>query len=39
MVFPELDGASIALSKSPTGLIHTILAGAATPSTHAHRRF
>jgi mono/diheme cytochrome c family protein len=32
-VFPELDGASIVNAESPTALIHTILAGAATPST------
>jgi len=32
-VFPELDGASIVNSGSPTGLIHTILYGARTPST------
>ncbi|TMV57730.1 cytochrome c, partial [Thioclava sp. BHET1] len=32
-VFPELDGASIVNAASPTGLIHTILAGAKTPST------
>lgn len=32
-VFPEIDGASVVNAESPTGLIHTILAGAATPST------
>jgi alcohol dehydrogenase (quinone), cytochrome c subunit len=32
-VFPQLDGASIVNAKSPVGLIHTILAGAQTPST------
>jgi len=32
-VFPSLDGASIVNAKNPTGLITTILAGAATPST------
>lgn len=32
-VFPELDGATIVNAKDPTGLIHTILAGAQQPST------
>ena len=32
-VFPELDQASIVTAESPTGLIHTILAGAQQPST------
>ncbi|MDB5500902.1 MAG: alcohol dehydrogenase [Tardiphaga sp.] len=32
-VFPSLDGASIVNAESPTGLIRTILGGAATPST------
>ncbi len=32
-IFPELDGASVVTGKSPVGLITTILAGAATPST------
>ncbi|MDB6455097.1 cytochrome c [Falsirhodobacter sp. 20TX0035] len=32
-VFPQLDGASVVTGDSPDGLIHTILAGAATPST------
>lgn len=32
-VFPRLDGASIVTAQSPMGLVHTILAGAATPST------
>ena len=32
-IFPELDGATIVNAKDPTGLIHTILAGAQQPST------
>lgn len=32
-VFPRLDGASIVNAENPTGLIATILGGAATPST------
>lgn len=32
-VFPRLDGASIINAENPTALIHTILAGAQTPST------
>jgi mono/diheme cytochrome c family protein len=32
-VFPQLDGASIVNAENPTGLIHTILTGAQTPST------
>jgi mono/diheme cytochrome c family protein len=32
-VFPQIDGASVATATSPVGLIHTILNGAATPST------
>lgn len=32
-VFPSIDGASIVNAENPTGLIVTILAGAATPST------
>lgn len=32
-VFPELDQATIVNAKDPTGLIHTILAGAQQPST------
>lgn len=32
-VFPQLDGASLVNAENPTGLIHTILAGAQTPST------
>ncbi|MBT9386093.1 cytochrome c [Pseudooceanicola sp. CBS1P-1] len=31
-IFPQLDGASVVNADSPTGLIHTILAGAQTPS-------
>ncbi|WP_339115182.1 cytochrome c [Thioclava sp. GXIMD2076] len=31
-IFPELDGASIVNAPSATGLVHTILAGAKTPS-------
>ncbi|MHC9056916.1 c-type cytochrome [Pantoea sp. SS70] len=32
-IFPELDQATIVNAKDPTGLIHTILAGAQQPST------
>ncbi|WP_369814400.1 cytochrome c [Erwinia sp. Leaf53] len=32
-IFPELDGATIVNAGDPTGLIHTILAGAQQPST------
>ncbi|MGC0843715.1 c-type cytochrome, partial [Pantoea agglomerans] len=32
-IFPELDQATIVKAKDPTGLIHTILAGAQQPST------
>jgi len=32
-VFPQLDQATIVNSQDPTGLIHTILAGAQQPST------
>lgn len=32
-VFPALDGASVVNAESPTGLVHTILFGAQTPST------
>jgi len=32
-VFPELDGATVVNANDPTGLIHTILAGAQQPST------
>nr|WP_067705385.1 cytochrome c [Erwinia sp. ErVv1] len=32
-VFPQLDGATIVNASDPTGLIHTILAGAQQPST------
>ncbi|QCR37978.1 cytochrome c [Nissabacter sp. SGAir0207] len=32
-VFPQLDQASIVMADDPTGLIHTILAGAQQPST------
>lgn len=32
-IFPELDGATIVNANDPTGLIHTILAGAQQPST------
>ncbi|MBV4366126.1 cytochrome c [Erwiniaceae bacterium CMYE1] len=32
-VFPQLDGATIVNAGDPTGLIHTILAGAQQPST------
>ncbi|MET1024673.1 MAG: cytochrome c [Pseudoxanthomonas sp.] len=32
-VFPRVDGASVVNADSPDGLLHVILAGAATPST------
>ncbi|SEL49613.1 Cytochrome c, mono-and diheme variants [Pseudoxanthomonas sp. GM95] len=32
-VFPHVDGASVVNAKRPDGLLHVILAGAATPST------
>ncbi|MFU9137978.1 c-type cytochrome [Erwinia tasmaniensis] len=32
-VFPQLDGATLVNASDPTGLIHTILAGAQQPST------
>jgi mono/diheme cytochrome c family protein len=32
-VFPHVDGASVVNADSPDGLLHVILAGAATPST------
>ncbi|MGJ0480600.1 c-type cytochrome [Pantoea agglomerans] len=32
-IFPELDGATLVNANDPTGLIHTILAGAQQPST------